>query len=86
MTLTLTSEVKVMLRSHMPNQVLNIPYQALTSITMSHRPMIIVVSVRPRVDLMTLTLTFEVKVIPRPNAPNDSKVFANMSEVLVEYA
>ena len=86
MTLTLTSEVKVMLRSHMPNQVLNIPYQALNSITISHRPMIIVVSVRPRVGLVTLTLTFKVKVILRPNALKDSKVFANMSEVLVEYA
>ena len=53
---------------------------------MSHRPMIIVVLVRPRVGLVTLTLTFKVKVILRPNALNDSKVFANMSEVLVEYA
>ena len=42
--------------------------------------MIIVVTVRPRVGLVTLTLTFKVKVIPRSNAPNDSKVFANMSE------
>ena len=51
---------------------------------MSHRPMIIVVTVRPRVSLMTLTLTFKVKIIPRSNAPNDSKVFANMSEVVAD--
>ena len=44
--------------------------------------MIIVVSVRPRVGLVTLT--FKVKVIPRSNAPNDSKVFANMSEVVAD--
>ena len=46
--------------------------------------MIIVVTVRPQVGLMTLTLT--VKVILRSNAPNDSKVFANMSEVLADHA
>ena len=46
--------------------------------------MITVVTVRPRVGLVTLTLTF--KVIPRSNAPNDSKVFANMSEELVDHA
>ena len=33
-----------------------------------------------------MTLTFKVKVIPRSNVPNDSKVFANMSEVLVDDA
>ena len=48
--------------------------------------MIIVVTVRPRIGLVTLTLTFEVKVIPRSNAPNDSKVFANMSKVPVDHA
>ena len=53
---------------------------------MSHRPMIIVVTVRPRVGVVTLTLTFEVKVIPRTNALSDLKVFANMSEVLLDHA
>ena len=31
-----------------------------------------------------MTLTLKVKVIPRPNAPNDFKVFANMSEVFAD--
>ena len=48
--------------------------------------MIIVVIVRPRVGLMTLTLTFKVKVNPRSNAPNDFEVFANMSKVLADHA
>ena len=48
--------------------------------------MIIVVTVRPRVGLVTLTLTLKVKVIPRSNAPNKSKVFANMSEELIDHA
>ncbi len=39
---------------------------------MSHRPIIIVVTVWPRVGLVTFT--FKVKVIPRPNALNSSNV------------
>ena len=84
MTLTLTFEVKVMSRSHTPKEVLTVRYQTYNSITISHRPMIIVVTVRPRVGLITLALTF--KVIPRSNAPNDSKVLGNTLEVLVDHA
>ena len=46
--------------------------------------MIIVVTVRFRVGFATYT--FKVKVIPNLNAPNDSKVLANMFEVLLDHA
>ena len=40
--------------------------------------------VRPNFGHMTLT--FKVKVIPRPSALNDCGVFRNMSEVLLGHA
>ena len=67
MTLTLAIEVKVMSRSYRPNEVLTIRYQTYNSITIRYRPMIIVVTVKHRVGL--LTLTFKAKVIPGSNAP-----------------
>ena len=60
--------------------------KAYISVTVCDRPMIFFLFGRPRVGLVTLTLTFKVKVIPRSNVPNDSKVFANMSEVLIDDA
>jgi hypothetical protein len=51
----------------------------------SHRPVIYSITVRPRAGPVTLTLTFKVKVIPRPNAQNESKVFGNMSDVLLDH-
>ena len=86
MTLTLTFKAKVMSRSHTPYQVLTTRNQACNSLTMNRRPLLIVVTVRPRVGFVTLTFKVKVKVIPRSNAPNDSKVFANMSEVLLNHA
>ena len=68
-----------MLRSYMPNQMPTLRNQAHNSVTISHGPRIIVATVGPRVGPLTSTL----KVIPRSNAPNDSKVSANMSEVIL---
>ena len=51
--------------------------------SMSLGPRIIVARVGLRVGPMTLTSTSTLKVIPRSNAPNDSKVSANVSEVIL---
>ena len=80
-TATLALEVKVMSRSRVPNQMPTMRNQAHNSVTMSLGPRIIVARVGPRVGPMTLTSTL--KVIPRSNAPNDSKVSANVSEVIL---
>ena len=56
------------------------------SVTASDRLMIFFLLGRHRVGLATLTLTFKVKAIPRSNTQNGSKVFANMSEVLLDHA
>ena len=80
---TLAFEVKVMSRSRVPNQMPTTRNQAHNSVTMSLGPRIIVARVGPRVGPMTLTLTSTLKVIPRSNAPNDFKVSANVSEVIL---
>ena len=80
-TSTLALEVKVISRSRVPNQMPTTRNQAHISVTMSLGPRIIVARVGPRVGPMTSTSTL--KVIPRSNAPNDSKVSANMSEVIL---
>ena len=78
---TLAFEVKVILRSRVPNQMPTTRNQAHNSVTVSLGPRIIVARVGPRVGPMTLTSTL--KVIPRSNAPNDSKVSAHVSEVIL---
>ena len=80
---TLALEVKVISRSRVPNQMPTTRNQAHISVTMSLGPGIIVARVGPRVGPMTLTSTSTLKVIPRSNAPNDSKVSANVSEVIL---
>ena len=60
--------------------------KAYISVTVGDRPMIFFLLGRPRVSLVTLTLTFEVKVISRSNAQNESKVSANMSVVFPDHA
>ena len=71
----------------MSNEALTEWHIASNSIFISHsRPIIIFLIVKPPVGLVTLTLTFKAKVIPNSNAPNDSKVFADMSEVLLDHA
>ena len=82
-TSTLALEVKVMSRSCVPNLMPTIPNQAHISVTMSLGPRLTVARVGPRVGPMTLTLTSTLKVIPRSSAPNDSKVLANISEVIM---
>ena len=80
---SLALEVKVMSRSRVPNEMPTTRNQARNSVTMSLGPKIIVARVGPRVGPMTLTSTSTLKVIPRSNAPNDSKVSANVSEVIL---
>ena len=80
---TLALEIKVMSRSRVPNQMPTTRNQANNSVTVSLGPRIIVATVGPRVGPMTLTSTLTLKVIPRSNAPNDSKVSANVSEVIL---
>ena len=82
-TSTLAFEVKVMSRSRVPNQMQTIRIQAHNSVTKNLVPRIIVARVGPRVGPLTLTLTSNLKAIPWSNAPNDSKVSANMSEVFL---
>ena len=79
-------EVKVMSRSRVPNQMPTTRNQAQNSVTISLGPGIIVARVGPRVGPMTLTSTSTLKVIPRSNAPNDSKVSANVSEVILGHS
>ena len=79
----LAFEFKVMSRSRAPNQMPTTRNQAQNSVTISLGLRIIVVRVGPRVGPMTLTSTSTLKVIPRSNAPNDSKVSANVSEVIL---
>ena len=83
---TLAFEVKVMSRSRVPNQMPTTRNQAHNSVTMSLGPRIIVARVGPRVGPMTLTSTSTLKVIPRSNAPSDSKVSANVSEVILGHS
>ena len=82
---TLALEV-VISRSRVPNQMPTARNQAHNSVTMSLGPRIIVARVGPRVGPMTLTTTSTLKVIPRSNALNDSKVSANVSEVILGHS
>ena len=80
---TLAFYVKVISRSRVPNQMPTTRNQAHNSVTVSLGPWIIVARFGPRVGPMTLTLTATLKVIRSSNAPNDSKVSANVSEVIL---